>query len=87
MTEETLRKAQKNRHKRLLKLRNYNMVNDIINHLGADFSSTRVIYNKPEAELLKVIPTSEDEFREYMISIRERLDNEISELDKEFAEL
>lgn len=87
MTEETLRKAQKNRHKRLLKLRNYNMVNDIINHLGADFSSTHVIYNKPEEEYIKAIPTNEDEFRVYMVSIRERLDKEIAELDKEFAKL
>ena len=87
MTEETLHKAQRNRGKRLLALRRYNLVSDIINHLGADFTPFSVRYKNSGNDKLNVIPTSEDEFREYMISIRDRLDNEISELDKEFAEL
>lgn len=83
MTQETLEKAKKNRKLRSEKLSEYNKVSGIHDNISdndilwLDFCGN---------SYARIVPTTK-ECRDFLRIVRDRLDAEISDLDKEFKEL
>ena len=83
MTQETLEKAKKNRKERAEKLEQYNDVSRRHDNLSKD---RRIWLDVCGNCAMRIHPTNQ-EFKDLLKIIRDRLDAEISALDKEFAEL
>ena len=83
MNQESLDKAMKNRNERKEKLQQYNKVNQELSRLS---DHSIVSLSRPCYTDTLIEPTV-DEYRSFLRMIRERLDAEIAELDKEFESL
>ena len=79
MTKETLNKAIILYNKRSGKIKEYERINDVIN--ANRFNELKLEQN------YTTLPIDEEKMREMLIVVRDRLDEEIKVLDKEFAEL
>lgn len=83
MTQEKLTKAMQNRKERAAKLEQY----EDINRIYANTADDDIIWlDKNSTSNSRIFPTVK-EFRFLLRNIRDRLDAEISDLDKEFGEL
>lgn len=83
MTPETLNRANRNRKERAEKLQQY----ETINRIYANTADDDIIWlDKNSTSDSRIYPTVK-EFRFLLRNIRDRLDAEISDLDKEFGEL
>lgn len=83
MTQEKLTKAMQNRKERAAKLAQY----EDINRIYANTADDDIIWlDKNSTCDSRIFPTVK-EFRFLLRNIRDRLDAEISDLDKEFGEL
>ena len=83
MTPETLDRAKMNRKERAEKLQQY----ETINRIYANTADDDIIWlDKNSTYDSRIFPTVK-EYRFLLRSIRDRLDAEISDLDKEFEEL
>lgn len=85
MTQETLEKAKENRKKRLEKQNQYNVISWRLDNLTKE----KIVWlgicgNSGNGS--EIYPTNE-EYKSLLRTIRDRLDAEISELDKEFESL
>lgn len=83
MNQESLDRAILNRKERKRKLQQYNKVNQEFSKLS---DHSIIGLSRPCYTDFLIEPTV-DEYRKFLRTIRERLDTEISELDKEFEEL
>ena len=83
MTQETLEKAKLNRDIRKDKLEKYNEVSRMHDELPKD----KVIWLDVCGNCAMRIHPTNQEFKNLLKIIRDRLDAEIAALDKEFAEL
>ena len=83
MTQETLEKAKQNRKERAEKLEQYNDVSRRHDNLSKD---RRIWLDVCGNCNQRIFPTNA-EYKSLLRTIRDRLDAEISALDKEFAEL
>lgn len=83
MNQESLDKAMENRNERKEKLRQYNKINQELSKLS---DHSIIALSRPCCTDTLIEPTV-DEYRKFLRMIRERLDMEIAELDKEFEGL
>ena len=83
MTQETLEKAKKNRKERAEKLEQYNDVSRRHDNLSKD---RRIWLDVCGNCNQRIFPTN-SEYKNLLRTIRDRLDAEISALDKEFESL
>ena len=83
MNQESLDKAMLNRNKRKKKLQQYNKVNYALSTV----SDHDIIQLCRPCHSDALVEPTVDEYRKFLRTIRERLDTEISELDKEFESL
>ena len=83
MTQETLEKAKQNRKERAEKLEQYNDVSRRHDNLSKDSMIWLDVCGNCNQ---RIFPTNA-EYKSLLRTIRDRLDAEISALDKEFAEL
>ena len=83
MTEEAMYKANRNRNEREQLLKDYNYVSHLYDTTS---DNDDVILNINCNPNKKIFPTVK-EYRNLLRNMRDRLDMEISKLDKEFAEL
>ena len=83
MTQETLEKAKENRKIRAEKLAQYNDVSWRHDNL----SDEKIIWLDVCGNCANRIHPTNAEYKSLLRTIRDRLDAEIAELDKEFAEL
>ena len=87
MTELNLEKAKTNRKLRKDALYEYNKINESINEINSEeFSFVARFKTWERGEWKELYPNSK-EFRNMLLSMRDRYDAEISRLDKEFEEL
>ena len=83
MTQETLDKAKENRKERAEKLEQYNDVSWRHDNLSDD----KIIWLDVCGNCSQRIYPTNAEYKNLLRTIRDRLDAEISELDKEFESL
>ena len=83
MTQETLKRAKKNRILRSEKLSEYNKVSGIYDNIS---DNDALWFDFCGNKYARIVPTAK-ECRDFLLTVRDRLDAEIKELDKEFEEL
>lgn len=83
MTEEALLRAKKNREERARKVKQY----DEINNMFSKVSDSDIIFLNKNYNTEPCIYPTPKEFRNFLETIRNRLDTEISALDEEFSNL
>ena len=87
MTDGILKQAVENRKKREDLLNKYNMVSRAVKDLDSRGFVYRTVVQLPGTAIYEDIYPSKKEFRLMLLNVRDRLDAEISRLDKEFSEL
>ena len=83
MTQETLEKAKKNRKDRSEKLSEYNKVSGIHDNIS---DNDILWFDFCGNTYARIVPTAK-ECRDFLRIVRDRLDVEIGDLDREFEEL
>ena len=87
MTDEALKKAVDNRKEREGLLDKYNLVSRAISEFGDERTEYRAVLRLPGTTCYEDVHPSKKEFRLMLLNVRDRLDAEITRLDKEFIEL
>ncbi len=87
MTDENLKQAVENRKEREDLLDKYNLVSRAISEFGDERTEYRAVLRLPGTTCYEDVHPSKKEFRLMLLNVRDRLDAEITRLDKEFIEL